>query len=94
MIRLACTIGIRAARIFFTGRPRHPRWLTKRRNREARDARRELVHAAGCHERDCASLWFRRYPEWLHDSTIAPERAVSVPRSLRRELGRFYGGHK
>jgi hypothetical protein len=85
-------IGIRDARRLLTGRPRHPRAVTKRLNRETRAARRELVHAAGCVFERCISRMVGRDAESLATDP-APGR-VSVPRSLRPLLGRWLGGGK
>lgn len=71
-------------------KPRPPRTVTKRLNREARAARWELVHLAGCTEHHCATNW------WLEliDEGDLPPRRVSVPRSLRPLLGRYIGGRQ
>lgn len=77
-------VGIRQARVLFTGRPRAPRAFTKAKNRRLRELRQQLVHAAGCvyrwsHFGECAS---RRCLDLL----TAP--GVKVPRSLRGKVGR------
>jgi hypothetical protein len=83
-------IGVRGWRMLTTGRPRPPRAVTKRLNRERRILRRLLVHDAGQSPR----AW-----EWgIGDATerallgLANGRPVSVPRSLRPQLGRHAGG--
>ncbi len=82
------------------------RRLNKRAARVARGIRRELLHAAGCVFRGgdfsspCASILATsvRVPEEdetansLFERVGAKPRRVSVPRSLRANLGRWIGG--
>lgn len=55
----------------------------KRSARARQEERRELVHAAGCVHRGCASKWFLDMPEWLKDPELGFDPTVRVPRSLR-----------
>jgi hypothetical protein len=71
-------------------RPRPPRAVTKRLNRDTRLARKELVHSAGCVFERCISRMVGRDPESIALDP-SPGR-VSVPRSLRALLGRYVGG--
>lgn len=68
------------------------RFLKRHRARALRSTRRDLVHAAGCVEENCASKAWHRDPEIVAEvRSVAREqqRTVSVPRSLRRLLGRW-----
>jgi hypothetical protein len=65
------------------------RTLKKRAARKDRSIRRDLVHAAGCTEPDCATKFYR-VPEILEMVRNAEgDRHVSVPRSLRGVIGRW-----
>lgn len=64
--------------------------------REAKFTRRDLVHAAGCVEPNCVSKWYEEagaVGELIEMTGLgpAPEKSVSVPRSLRKYLGRHFG---
>lgn len=66
----------------------------KAKARDARRARKELVHAAGCVMGDarCKAWRNEHEPSWLSDWTLILERKVKVPRSLRAALGPSLGG--
>jgi hypothetical protein len=85
-------VGIRECRRLFTGRPRHPRAVNKRRNRERRLLRRLLVLDAG--ERPITFQWGVGCSTEQALIEFANGRPVSVPRSLRPRLGRWVGGSK
>jgi hypothetical protein len=66
------------------------RALKRRASRKTRAVRRDLVHAAGCTEPYCSTKYYLHYPDVFDEVRNAPgEETVSVPRSLRAQIGRW-----
>lgn len=62
---------------------RHER---ERRNKDRRRDRQQLVHAAGCVLRECASKWY--LDDYIRlDPECALTPGTRIPRSLRRVFG-------
>lgn len=60
------------------------------KHKDSKQLRWELVHAAGCTEKDCATKWMTRpsdFDEFISEYNLT--KPVSVPKSLRHLLGRY-----
>jgi hypothetical protein len=64
------------------------RVFKRKQSRRNKSVRRGLVHAAGCTEPNCASKYWK-IPDILEEVENEFDGQISVPRSLRKTLGRF-----
>lgn len=69
--------------------------MKNKKHKEIKAIRWELVHSAGCIDRNCATHYVRNKNELNESLTyLKSNKPISVPKSLRHILGRYIQGIK